>query len=122
VIRNETPNPHAARHRRDDAADSQASVHRRKTDADSVLHLHGRVDDCEASIKKLLESHREMAENMKSLNTNLGRVADVLEALGNLKGFWWTVKLMSAVAKATVPLLALAAALWFFAKTGVWRG
>lgn len=119
--RAKTANSNFSKRRHNDAEDSQASVHRRRTDEDAVLHLHGRVADCEASIEKLLVSHRDMAENMKSLNLNLGRVADVLEALGNLKGFWWTVSLMSTVAKAALPLLALAAAIWFFAKTGQWK-
>ncbi|MCK9386079.1 MAG: hypothetical protein M0Q15_15830 [Nevskia sp.] len=124
--RTKTPDPRFVKRRHNDAPDSQASAHRRRTDEDAVLHLHGRVSDCESSIEKLLVSHRDMAENMASLNLNLGRVADVLEALGNLKGFWLTFKLMSAVAKATMPLLALAgallAAVWLFVKTGQWRG
>lgn len=120
--RTKTPDPRFVKRRHNDAPDSQASAHRRSTDEDAVLHLHGRVADCESSIEKLLVSHRDMAKNMESLNLNLGRVADVLEALSNLKGFWWTVKLLSACAKAAIPLLALAAAVWLFVKTGQWRG
>lgn len=120
--RDGTPNPHTASRRRTDSEDSEAHAHRRRADSDAVLHLHGRVADCEQSIRQLLESHREMALNMKSLNLNLGRVADVLEALGNLKGFWWTMKLMSTFAKAAIPLLALAGAIWLFIRTGQWNG
>lgn len=83
--------------------------------------LHERMDDCEESIRNLLESHREMADNMKSLNQNLGRVADVLEALSNLKGFWLTLRLASGAARIVLPLLAIAAAVLLFLKTGQWR-
>lgn len=107
--------------RRHDPEDSEAHAHRRAVDTDAVLHLHGRVGDCEESIRKLLQSQRDMADNLKSLNQNLGRVADVLEALSNFKGFWMTLRLMSGAAKVVLPLLAVAGAVWLFLKTGQWR-
>lgn len=119
--RTKTPDPRTARRRRNDPDDSEAHAHRRQTDTDAVLHLHGRVADCEDSINKLLESHREMGENLKSLNLNIGRVADVLEAIGNLKGFWWTVRMMSTGAKIVIPILGFVGAVWLLIKTGQWR-
>lgn len=107
--------------RRNDPEDSEAHVHRRATDQDAVLHLHSRIHDCEESIAHLLESHRDMADNMKNLNQNIGRVADVLEALSNLKGFWLTLRLVSGGAKIVLPLLAVAAAVLLFLKTGQWK-
>lgn len=113
-----TANPNRRRH---DPEDSEAHAHRRATDHDAVLHLHDRIGDCEENIRNLLESHREMSDNIKSLNQNLGRVADVLEALSNFKGFWLTLRLLSGAVKVVLPLLAIAGAVWLFLKTGQWR-
>lgn len=110
-----------ATRRRGDPADSEAHVHRRKTDHDEVLRLHSRVGDCEKSINKLLESQQLMTEHVKKLTDNTGRLADVLEAWNNVKGFWWTLKLMSGGAKIVIPIVALVAALWIFLKTGHWE-
>jgi len=121
MLREPTPNAHAARRRKHDPHDSEAHAHRRGTDDDSVLRLHNRLEDCEESIDKLLQSQHEMSENLKRLTDNTGRLADVLEAWNNVKGFWWTVKGLSAVAKIIGPLLVLMAAIWFFVKTGHWE-
>lgn len=107
--------------RRGDPSDSEAHVHRRKTDQDAVLHLHSRIADCEESIQKLLESQQQMTENLRKLTDNTGRLADVLEAWNNVKGFWWTLKLLSGGAKIVIPLIALGGAAWLFLKTGQWR-
>lgn len=106
--------------RRGDPDDSESHVHRRGSDADAVLHLHSRVADCEESIAKLLSAQREMTENMRTLTDNMGRIAEVLEAWNNAKGFWITIKFAAAFAKVIVPLMAFAAALWLFVKTGQW--
>jgi len=106
--------------RRTDPEDSEAHVHRRTTDSDAVLHLHSRVADCEDSIVKLLESHREMAENMKLLTDNIGRVADALETWSNVKGFWAVMKFASSAVKTLWPIAAFFAAIWLFIKTGRW--
>lgn len=108
--------------RKFDHEDSQGYAHRRKVDADAVLHLHSRVADCEESIKKMLDSQREVAESLKVLTSNLGRVAEVMEAWNNAKGFWLTIKIFSAGAKIILPLIALVAGIWFFLKTGKWMG
>jgi hypothetical protein len=107
--------------RRGDPTDSEAHAHRRKTDENAMLHLHSRVADCEESIQKLLESQQHMTENLKKLTDNTGRLADVLEAWQNVKGFWWTLRMMSSGAKIVVPLIAVIAAAWLFLKTGNWE-
>lgn len=112
--------PTARTRRRTDPEDSEAHAHRRHTDADAVLHLHSRIADCEESIKKLLDSQQQMTENLKKLTDNTGRLADVLEAWNNVKGFWWTLKLMSGAAKVLLPIAAFGATVWIFIKTGRW--
>lgn len=110
----------ASNRRRGDPDESEAHVHRRKTDTEAVLHLHGRVADCEESIGKLLEAQREMTTNMRTLTDNMGRIAEVLEAWNNAKGFWVTLKFMSGFSKVALPIIAFTGALWLFIKTGQW--
>lgn len=119
--RDHTPNPHQARRRRSDPEDSEAHVHRRTTDSDAVLYLHERVDDHERAIKQIIVSQRDMAENLKKLTENTGRLADVLEAWNNVKGFWWTIRGVGAVAKILIPIMVLGGAIWWFIKTGRWE-
>lgn len=123
--RDTTPKPHEARRRRHDPADSEAHAHRRATDADAVLRLHDRLDDAERRIDGHDEAVGSLVDNMKSLNQNIGRVADVLEALSNLKGFMLTIKLMSGAAKLLLPLLAVGAlvvtSIVLYVKTGQWK-
>lgn len=106
--------------RRNDPDDFDAHLHRRKTDAEVVLHLHTRVSDCEESIRKLLDSQQIITDNLKRLTENTGRLADVLEAWNNVKGFWWTVKLLGTIAKALIPIAAFGGVVWAFVKTGQW--
>lgn len=119
--REHTPNPHQARRRKSDPDDSQAHVHRRMTDSDAVLYLHERVDDHERAIEQIIASQRDMADNLKKLTENTGRLADVLEAWNNVKGFWWTIRMVGAVAKILIPIMMLGGAIWLFIKTGNWE-
>ncbi|OZB37538.1 MAG: hypothetical protein B7X50_12390 [Alishewanella sp. 34-51-39] len=57
---------------------------------------------------------------MQSLTENMGRIAEVLEAWNNARGFWITVKFFSAFAKVLLPIIAVAAASYAFVKTGQW--
>lgn len=117
----ETDNPiPRANRRRHDPEDSEAHAHRRRTDEDAVIILHARIDDHDRHIKQILESQRDFSEYMKMLTANTGRLADVLEAWNNVKGFWWTMKVMAGGAKILIPLIAFCAAIWFFLKTGQW--
>lgn len=104
--------------RRGDSDDSKAYVHRRKCDTDAVLHLHSRIGECEESIVRLLEAQREMTANMNRLTDNMGRIAEVLEAWNNAKGFWLTVRFVSAFVKVVLPIAAVFGALWLYIKTG----
>lgn len=106
--------------RKTDPEDSQAHAHRRRTDSDSVIHMHNRLDDCEESIRMLLESNRATAESLKALTDNLGRVAEVLEAWNNAKGFWLTLKMLGTGARILLPIVAFFVAIWVFVKTGKW--
>lgn len=105
--------------RKTDPDDSQAHVHRRKTDSDTILHLHSRIQDCEESIEKLLQAQQKMTDNLIPLTDNLGRVAEVLEAWNNAKGFWVTLKFISATAKILIPIAAIAGASWIAFKSGI---
>lgn len=106
--------------RRNDPEDSEAYAHRRKTDADTVLHLHGRIGECEESIVRLLAAQNEMTENMRSLTDSMGRIAGVLEAWNNARGFWTTMKFFAAFAKVMLPIIGVSAAIYAFVKTGQW--
>ena len=106
--------------RRTDPDESEAHVHRRKTDAEAVLRLHDRVDDHDHKFfehDKLIES---FGRSIEALNQNMGRVADVLETFTNLRGFWATLKLLSAGSKVVLSLVAFSAALWGAFKFLVW--
>lgn len=107
-----------ANRRRNDPPESQAHVHRRKND--EILHLHRRVTVCEASIQKLLETNQLLASKLDVLAGTIGRVAEVLEAWNNAKGFWMVVKFMSSVLKVVLPLLLFTGAIFAFIKTGQW--
>ena len=121
TVREKTTAPHAARRRKNDPEDSQAHVHRRETDAEAVLRLHNRIDDHDQTINMLLDSHRDMSDNIKKLTENTGRLADVLEAWANVKGFWWTLKMIGSGVKIAVPVVAVIGAAWLFFKTGRWE-
>lgn len=86
-----------------------------------MLRLHDRVDDHERDIARIDGTLTKLVDNMQGLTDNTGRLADVLEAWNNVKGFWWTIKAMSALAKLAAPVLLFIAALWLFAKTGQWK-
>lgn len=112
--------PPRANRRHHDPEDSEAHVHRRRTDDDAVLQLHARIDDHGETIKKILEAQREFSDYMKLLTANTGRLADVLEAWNNVKGFWWTLRVIGVGVRIMIPIIALVGALWFFMKTGQW--
>lgn len=119
--RGTTPNGHAARRRKNDPADSEAHAHRRATDEDAIIRLHDRVDDHDRDILRIDGTLTDLVSNMKGLTDNTGRLADVLEAWNNVRGFWWTIKALSALARLIAPILLFMAALWLFAKTGHWK-
>lgn len=110
----------AKNRRRGDPDDSEAHAHRRKTDDEAVLRLHTRIADCEESIAKMLEVQNAMTTNMQNLDNTMGRIAEVLEAWNNARGFWLTVKFVSAFAKVMLPIVAVGAAIYAFVKTGQW--
>jgi len=93
-----------------------------KRSGDAMMHVHARLQDCEDSIAGLLESNKKISETLATLSENVGRIAEVLEAFNNAKGFWLTIKFVSAFAKTLLPILIFAGALWVFLKTGNWRG
>ena len=93
-----------------------------KRQGDAMTHLHGRLQDCEESIAGLIESNKKISETLTTLAANVGRIAEVLEAFNNAKGFWLTIKFVSAFAKTLLPILLFAGAVWVFLKTGNWSG
>lgn len=123
-----TPNPHEARRRKHDPADSEAHAHRRATDDDDLARLHIRIDDIAGmvggntrDITRIDGTLATLVSSMQGLTDNTGRLADVLEAWNNVKGFWWTMKALSALAKLAAPILLFVAAVWVLAKTGQWK-
>lgn len=106
--------------RRNDPPESDAHAHRRATDADAVARLHDRVNDH----ARRLDGHDMLldgfSKSIDALNQNIGRVADVLEALTNLKGFWATLKLASAGSKIMLTLVAAGTAMWAAFEFLVW--
>jgi hypothetical protein len=128
VDRSTTPDAHAALRRKRDPADSEAHAHRRADDEGDMARLHVRIDDLAGmvggntrDINRIDGTLTQLASTMQGLTDNTGRLADVLEALNNVKGFWWTVKAMSTLTKLIMPVLLLFAAVWLFAKTGQWK-
>lgn len=126
--RSTTPDAHAARRRKRDPADSEAHAHRRADDEGDMARLHVRIDDLAGmvggntrDINRIDGTLTQLASTMQGLTDNTGRLADVLEALNNVKGFWWTVKAMSTLTKLIMPVLLLFSAVWLFAKTGQWK-
>lgn len=107
--------------RRNDPDDSEAHVHRRRSDTDAVLQMHSRLDDHDGKFIEVFEILRGNADSLAALNANVSRVADVLEAMANFKGFWMTLRLLSAAAKIIIPIIAVIGALWIFLKTGQWQ-
>lgn len=93
-----------------------------KRQGDAMAHVHSRLQECEDSIAGLIESNRKISETLEALAENIGRVAEVLEAFNNAKGFWLTIKFLSAFAKVLLPILLFSGALWVFLKTGHWGG
>ena len=94
--------------------------HRRASDSEEITKLLIRVSYCESSIRMMIESNRETVESMTKLTENMGRIAEVLEAWANAKGFFSTLKFFSMVGKVLLPIVALFAAVWFLGKTGQW--
>lgn len=126
--RETTPNAHQARRRKHDPADSEAHAHRRADDDNDLARLHIRIDDIAGmvggntrDISRIDGTLTTLVSSMQGLTDNTGRLADVLEAWNNVKGFWWTVKAMSMLIKLLAPILLLFAAVWLFAKTGHWK-
>jgi len=122
--RDKTPNPYAARRRATDNQDSEAHAHRRVFDDESAARLHARVDDHDKRITQHDAVLSGLVTNMEGLTANTGRLADVLEAWSNVKGFWWTLKLVGSGVRILSPIVlfccALGAAIWLFARTGHW--
>ncbi len=126
--RSTTPDAHADRRRKRDPADSEAHAHRCAADEGDLARLHVRIDDLAGmvggntrDINRIDGTLTKLASTMQGLTDNTGRLADVLEAWNNVKGFWWTVKAMSTLTKLIMPVLLLFAAVWLFAKTGQWK-
>lgn len=122
--RDKTTNPYAARRRITDSQDSVAYAHRRVFDDESAARLHARVDDHDKRITQHDAVLSGLVANMEGLTANTGRLADVLEAWSNVKGFWWTLKLMGAGVRILLPIIAfigaLVASIWLFGRTGQW--
>lgn len=85
------------------------------------MRLHDRVDDHDRDIMRIDGTLSRLVDNMQGLTDNTGRLADVLEAWNNVKGFWWTMRAFGTLAKVVTPLLLFVGAVWLLGKTGNWK-
>lgn len=103
-------------------------MHRRSTDpVNSMWRLHRRMDDCEKNVSEIKKDISDLKNQQGALtneftqmNQHVGRMAEIMEAWNNAKGFWAVMRFMSAFAKVSVIVGGLAAAIWIFLKTGYW--
>lgn len=116
-----------------------AHLHRRHDDADALLHAHARLDHHEQTLylhtKRLEElidtqneivglirqyevGQSELVGTMTKLNENATKIADVLDAWSSVKGFWTTLKFISAASKIVAPILLFFGAIYAFFKYG----
>lgn len=112
--------PATPNRRRGDSDESEAHVHRRATDDDAVLQLHTRVDDHERRLDGHDHLIRGFAESIAALNETMGRIANVLELLRDMRGFWSVIKMISTFSRVVLGICALIAAAWGAFKFLVW--
>lgn len=125
--RDATPNAHQARRRKHDPADSDAHAHRRADDDDDMARMHVRLNDLAGmvggntrDINRIDATLATLIDSMQGLTDNTGRLADVLEAWNNAKGFLITLRVLMSALKAILPIAVFLGALWIFLKTGRW--
>lgn len=101
--------------------------HEHRRDSEPLGHLHRRVDDCEqhviqmrTDISALKNQQSLMAGEFAQLNQYIGRMAEIMEAWNNAKGFWSVMQFVTAFVKVAAALGLFFAAIWVFLKTGVW--
>lgn len=107
------PGHDGVRRRANDPDESVSYRQRHEVDAQTLILLEQRLGDCEATVRCMLAGQDEICSNLRSIKSSLDAVSEVVQVWGNAKGFWTTLKFISAA-------LALIAALWAFAKTGQW--
>lgn len=107
------PGHDGVRRRANDPDGSVSYRQRQEVDAQTLIMLEQRIEDCEASVRRMLAGQEEICTTLRSIKKSLDAVNEVVNVWGNAKGFWTTLKFISAA-------LALCGALWAFAKTGQW--
>ena len=99
-----------------------AHFHRRQTDTDAILHAHHRLDQHEQKIDELLTGQAAgqiaLVDTMSKLNTNATRIAEVLDAWSSVKGFWTTLKFISAASKIIAPILLFVGGIYAWMRYG----
>lgn len=109
-----------------------AHFHRRQSDTDAILHAHHRLDQHEQKIDELLTGQAEiislvrqyeagqiaLVDTMAKLNKNATRIAEVLDAWSSVKGFWTTLKFISAASKIVAPILLFIGGLYAWIRYG----
>lgn len=88
----------------------EGAPHKRLGDA--MDHIHQRLNNHDEAIMRLVAGQQVLSETMERLVLNVGRVAEVLEAFNNAKGFWLTLKFISGFAKIMLPILVFAGLAW----------
>lgn len=109
-----------------DGLDSKEHLHRRKTDRENALHAHVRLDDHEEKIvhltavtDQLLSGQTDLVKTLGKLNDNATIIAEVLTAWGSVKGFWATLKFISAAGRVLLPMIVFVGAVYAFFRYGI---
>lgn len=84
---------------------------------DRVDELTERVDALEADVRSMMS---ELGSDVRQMRQDLETVREVLLAYNNVKGFLSTVRFIGVVLKVLATIGAIAAAIWYFGKTGQW--
>lgn len=109
-----------------DSKDSKEYLHRRKTDRENAIHAHVRLDDHEEKINhltavtdSLLSGQTDLVKTLGKLNDNATIIAEVLSAWGSVKGFWTTLKFISAAGRVLLPVVIFFGVIYAFFRYGI---
>lgn len=95
---------------------------RSMTESEMINDLNERVLDCERKIKNVTEEQATVSLQITELNIHISRIADILEAWNNVKGFWSVMRLISNAAKVGMIIIGAILAVFIFIRTGHWIG
>ncbi len=124
--------PNETKKRAGDHAESSEYLHRRKTDREYVIQAHTRLDDHEERLQshaklltglaqvdeQIISGQKALVLQLSALNENASKIAEILGAWGSVKGFWTTLKFISAASKIIIPIIVFFGAIYAFFRFG----